>query len=77
MAPLPGQDFIDPARVLTGGLAVISVEPVPDTSPAPFAIKPLVDMDIEDLSGHALQAMGNNAASAPIGMATVAPMTAM
>ena len=75
--PFPGQDFVQPSVVLTGGMAVISVEPVPDTSPAPFAIKPLVDMEIEDAPGHALQDMGNNAASAPLGMASIHPMTAM
>jgi hypothetical protein len=75
--PFPGQDFVDPALVLTGGLAVISVEPVPDTSAAPFAIKPLVDMEIEDLVDHELQAMDNNAASAPIGMASVHSMSNM
>lgn len=39
--PFPGQDFVDPARVLPGGAAVISVEPEPDNSPAPFTLKPL------------------------------------
>jgi len=41
--PFPGQDFINPAMVLTSGFkAVISVEPDPDDSPMPFAIKPLI-----------------------------------
>ena len=40
--PFPGQDFIDPARDLTvDHMAVISIEPVPDDSPAPFQLKPL------------------------------------
>ena len=40
--PFPGQDFISPPRLLPGGKAVISVEPEPDDSPTPFALKPLV-----------------------------------
>lgn len=47
--PFPGQDFINPARILNDGtmMAVISVEPVPDFDPAPFALKilalPIID----------------------------------
>ena len=39
--PFPGQDYITPARFLNNGnyMAVISVEPVPDFDPAPFALK--------------------------------------
>jgi len=55
--PFPGQDFIDPAVDLVGGVAVISVEPVPDTSPAPFIIKPLIDGTIEDVGAGTLQSM--------------------
>lgn len=62
--PFPGQDFIDPAIVLTGGYAaVISVEPVPDDSPMPFVIKPLVDMTIDDVMAPDTQEMANAAAS--------------
>jgi len=62
--PFPGQDFIDPAIVLTGGYAaVISVEPVPDDSPMPFVIKPLVDMSIDDVMAPDTQEMANAAAS--------------
>ena len=43
----PGQDFITPAKVLVDKKAVITVEPSPDNSPAPFSFKPLV-ADIED-----------------------------
>ncbi len=40
--PFPGQDFVNPIGVvLTGQAAVISVEPLPDNSPAPFSMKPL------------------------------------
>ncbi len=72
--PFPGQDFIDPALPLLGGLAVISVEPVPDTSAAPFAIKPLVDMEIEDAMS---QGMDLNQASLPTGTASVHSMANM
>ncbi len=47
----PGEDFImnAPANLsfptdLRGGAIVISIEPVPDNSPAPFAFKPLIHM---------------------------------
>lgn len=70
--PFPGQDFISPPMVLTGGYAaVISVEPEPDDSPGPFALKPLVDMDIEDMGQGGAQEMGNHSGSAPSGMATL------
>lgn len=43
--PFPGQDFINPARILNDGnyIAVISVEPSPDFDPAPFTLKILKD----------------------------------
>ncbi len=39
--PFPGQDYINPARILNDGrhMAVISIEPVPDFDPAPFTLK--------------------------------------
>ncbi len=61
--PFPGQDFITPARDLTTGhMAVISVEPQPDNSPMPFAIKPLVGT-IDATLAPATQTMGNMAAA--------------
>lgn len=48
--PFPGQDFITPPTVLTGGMAVISIEPVPDNSAMPFAIKPLMGSIGTDLA---------------------------
>lgn len=56
----PGQDFIDPAVVLTDYKAVLTVEPVPDTSAAPFDLKPLID-DIDDVGAGKTQAMTNQA----------------
>ena len=67
---VPGQEFITPPVSLIGYLAVISIEPEPDDSPGPFTLKPLVDMDIEDVGAMVLQDMANNAASFPTGMAT-------
>jgi len=59
----PGQDFIDPATVLPGGyVTVISVEPVPDNSAAPFTIKPLADMDMEVVMAPETQTLENIAA---------------
>lgn len=55
----PGQDFITPPLSLIGMAAVISVEPVPDNSPAPFGIKPLIDMDIENVGAGGSQDMAN------------------
>ena len=70
--PFPGQDFITPAIVLTGGFAaVISVEPDPDDSAAPFAIKPLIDMDIEDVGIGVTQTMDNMSANNPAGSVTI------
>lgn len=46
--PFPGQDFVRPGMSLLGQAAVISIEPYPDNSPAPFTFKPLIDHYIED-----------------------------
>lgn len=68
--PFPGQDFIDPPTDLTGMAAVITVEPEPDDSPAPFVLKPLADLDIEDVGPGVLQEMANDGgASNPTGLA--------
>lgn len=63
--PFPGQDFIAPPRVLVGGKAVISVEPQPDDSPAPFALKPLVG-DVLDRPEGARQELAQNASQTAI-----------
>ena len=57
--PFPGQDFIDPPVNIIGQAAVISVEPSPDNSPAPFGIKPLIDDVIEDVGEGGSQDMAN------------------
>lgn len=70
--PFPGQDFITPAVSLPGQVAVISIEPMPDDSPAPFVLKPLVTDPIAPTLAPALQALMNNAAnSSPTGTATL------
>ena len=61
-----GQDFVNPALDLRGKTAVISIEPYPDNSPAPFIFKPLVDT-INDVGGPpATQEMTNNIANMQI-----------
>lgn len=55
---------------LRGGTVVISIEPVPDNSDAPFVLKPLVGMIEMGASDHTLYGMSNNAANTnPTGMA--------
>jgi hypothetical protein len=68
--PFPGQDFIDPALVLIGTTAVISIEPEPDDSAAPFAFKPLVD-EVGSVAAAVPQTMSNNAVSFPSGSVTL------
>ncbi|MHC4452101.1 MAG: anti-sigma factor domain-containing protein, partial [Planctomycetota bacterium] len=61
--PFPGQDFVAGTVLdLRGGATVISVEPVPDTSDAPFTLKPLVDGTVEDLGAGVSQLLANQAA---------------
>jgi len=57
--PFPGEDFVANAPMgmtfpldLSGGTAVISIEPVPDNSPAPFLLKPLVGGIPMDAADH-------------------------
>ena len=59
--PFPGQDFINPPMDLTGLTVVLSVEPDPDDSPAPFALKPLAG-EVAAAGAGALQSLGNIAA---------------
>ncbi len=59
--PFPGQDFVTPPMSLIGTTIVISVEPSPDNSPAPFFLKPLVDPEVTDSGRARRQGMTNNA----------------
>lgn len=63
--PFPGEDFLHNAPSglmfptdLRGGVTVISIEPFPDNSAAPFTLKPLVGMIPTDAMG--VQQMGDN-----------------
>lgn len=74
--PFPGEDFImnAPAGLtfptnLSGGMGVISVEPYPDNSPAPFLIKPLVRMIPNPAQQHFTYSMNLNPGSFPTGTA--------
>jgi hypothetical protein len=76
--PFPGEDFLLNAPTglvfptnLSGGMAVISVEPVPDDSPSPFAIKPLVGAIPAGASSGVVYTMGLNVPSFPTGVATI------
>ena len=66
--PFPGEDFLRNApdgltfpTDLRGGAVVISVEPVPDNSAAPFTLKPLVGPVDADALDHSPLSMNNNA----------------
>ena len=74
--PFPGEDFIMNAPTglsfptnLSGGAAVVSVEPYPDNSPAPFLLKPLVGMTPNPATAHFTYTMNLNAGSFPTGTA--------
>jgi len=75
--PFPGEDFlINPPSGLTfptdimGGLAVISLEPSPDNSTAPFTLKPLVGNIPVGAADHKTYMMNTNLSSFPTGSAT-------
>jgi hypothetical protein len=74
--PFPGEDFITNAPAglifptnLSGGMAVISVEPYPDNSLAPFLLKPLVRMIPNPAQQHFTYTMNLNPGSFPTGTA--------
>ena len=71
--PVPGEDFFLNAPMgetfpldVRGRTVVISVEPVPDDSPAPFVIKPLVGVSGND-TAPVTHSMGMNLSSLPWG----------
>lgn len=72
--PFPGEDFLVNAPTgltfpidVRGGTVVISVEPVPDNSVAPFLLKPLAHMTPADAMVHSAIGMQQNLASIPSG----------
>jgi len=74
----PGEDFIQNAPAglsfptdLSGTTIVISIEPSPDNSAAPFLLKPLVAQVDAAATDHTPYTMNNNAAATnPTGTAT-------
>lgn len=67
---IPGQDYLQPPIDLTSGYAaVVTIEPEPDNSPAPFVLKLLVDESIADAGDHVPQAIANVAQAFPRGSA--------
>lgn len=76
--PFPGEDFLNNAPAglsfptdLAGATIVISVEPSPDNSPNPFALKPLVATAPTDATDHTLYNMDSNATNTnPTGSVT-------
>ncbi|WP_139003044.1 anti-sigma factor [Hyunsoonleella aestuarii] len=74
--PVPGEDFFLNAPSgetfpldVRGRTVVISVEPVPDNSPAPFAIKPLVGTAGQE-TAPSTHNFGQNLGSLPFGTVT-------
>lgn len=68
--PFPGEDLLENAPAglmfpadLSGATVVISVEPSPDNSDAPFTLKPLVSMIGDMPADHTPYTMNNNAAA--------------
>jgi hypothetical protein len=81
--PFPGQDFVayqcDGVLDLDSGdfAAVLSIEPVPDNSPAPFLFKPLAGMIPTDGLGNPGIPMNNQTTDTfPVGTALIAGATA-
>ena len=75
--PFPGEDFVMNApdglmfpTDLSSGVAVITVEPDPDNSTSPFAIKPLVGGIPDNAQDHYNYPMGLNPGSFPTGTAS-------
>lgn len=72
--PFPGEDLLTNAPVgltfptdIRGGKVVISVEPVPDNSTAPFLIKPLVSDVSATAEAHKVLTLNKNLSSLPTG----------
>jgi hypothetical protein len=77
--PFPGEDYLENAPTgltfptdLAGGLAVISIEPEPDDSPAPYTLKPLMGPIAANAVDHETYSMPNMAtATFPTGTAVI------
>ena len=75
--PFPGEDFLMSAPAgltfptdISGGKAVITIEPDPDNSATPFTLKPLVGDVPMNASDHTNYGMDTNLPSFPTGTAT-------
>jgi hypothetical protein len=76
--PFPGEDFLMnaptgltfPTEDLLGGAAVITIEPDPDNSTAPFAMKPLIGLIPTNATDHTNYDMSLNLDSLPTGTAS-------
>ena len=75
--PFPGEDYLNNAPSglsfptdLSGGTAVISIEPDPDNSPNPFLLKPLVGGIPAMAMDHLTYEMDRNLGSFPSGTVT-------
>lgn len=76
--PFPGEDYLRNApsglsfpTSLAGGMAVVSIEPFPDDSAAPFTLKPLVGSIGATATDHVTYAIPNAANGFPTGTAQV------
>ncbi len=74
--PFPGEDFLMNAPSgltfptdLSGGTAVITIEPNPDNDAGPFLLKPLVGMIPDPATDRVTYPMSSNLASFPTGTA--------
>ncbi|MEM1095380.1 MAG: anti-sigma factor [Bacteroidota bacterium] len=74
----PGEDFLLNAPDgltfpldLSGRTAVISIEPMPDDTPAPFTLKPLAGPIPNAAEAFTSYMIGNNASSFPTGSASI------
>jgi len=76
--PFPGEDYLVDAPEgvtlptdLTGATIVISVEPSPDDSPAPFVLKPLVGVAGDPATDHESYVLDNTATDLPFATAVI------
>ncbi|MCI0845423.1 MAG: hypothetical protein J4N87_08680, partial [Chloroflexi bacterium] len=76
--PFPGEDYLVNAPTglvfptdLSGGTAVISVEPSPDDSSAPFTLKPLIGPIAEDAVDHVTYLLAPGGSDLPSGSAVI------
>jgi hypothetical protein len=75
--PFPGEDFLKNAPSgltfptdLSGGTAVITIEPDPDNDPGPFFLKPLTGNIPSGAMDHTNYPLSLNAGTFPVGTAT-------